>query len=246
MWSWIHRLGAPKRSFFLCRRYRPWFGCLSFALFAFGLYEALWVAPPDYQQGEVYRVLFIHVPCAVLSLACYMVMTLSEVFAYIWSLTIAGIIARVLAPLGLLFTGLTLITGSLWGRPTWGTYWIWDARLTSELILGFIYLGVIGLRSALPKTTQAQRIMAVLTCIGAVNIPIIHYSVQWWHTLHQGATLLRWGTPQMDVSMLPALLLCLGAFITFAIWWAMSECERELLLLKRDTQWVKEWLERRV
>jgi len=245
MWAWVHRLGAPERSFSICERYKPWLGWLSLLLFCVAAYEALWVVPADYQQGDAYRVLFIHVPCAMLSLGCYAAMTVAEVVAYVWGLTIASIVSRLLAPLGLVLTCLTLMTGSLWGRPTWGTYWIWDARLTSELILGFIYLGIIALRGALPNTRAAERIIGLLTCIGAINLPIIHYSVQWWHTLHQGATVLRLGKPNMAPEMLPPLFFFIVAFVSFAAWWVMTHAQRALLIAKCDTQWVNAWLKRK-
>jgi heme exporter protein C len=205
-----------------------------------GLYYSLWVAPPDYQQGESYRIMFIHVPAAWMSMFVYMVMAISGGIGLIWRIKLAEVIAASSAPLGASFTFLALVTGSLWGKPMWGTWWVWDARLTSELILLFLYLGVMALNSAIDDKRTAARASAVLALVGVVNIPIIHYSVEWWNTLHQGPTVTKFDAPSIHISMLIPLLLMAIAFKLYYLTVVLMRARCEVLERERNTGWVQE------
>jgi heme exporter protein C len=195
-------------------------------------------------MGDSYRIIFIHVPSAWLSLLLYVSMAFAGAFALIWKVKMADVVATACAVVGASFTFLTLVTGSLWGKPTWFTWWVWDARLTSELILLFLYLGVIGLRSAFEEPADGARACSVLSLVGVVNIPIIHYSVQWWHTLHQGPTVAKLGTPSIDPSMLKPLLIMALAFTLFAAYAVLMRARCELLMRERQSQWVRELVTR--
>src|SRR3990167_2007799 len=168
------KIVSPPICYGLCRLIQPWAMTLCLLAFMGGLIDALYLAPLDYQQGDVYRILFLHVPAAILSLVIYLVMSIAVIVHFVWKIKVADIFAKVCAPLGVLFTMITLITGAVWGKPTWGTFWIWDARLTSELILLFIYFGIIAVRSAIPEPLLAARASGLMTLVGVVNIPIIH------------------------------------------------------------------------
>lgn len=208
--------------------------------FALGLYYGLWRAPADYQQGDAYRIMFIHVPAAMCSLSCYGLIALSSAIFLIWRTKISDMVAKAAVPVGLCFTALALVTGSLWGKPMWGTYWIWDARLTSELILLFLYLGLYAVRAAIPNQAQAEKVAAVVALVGAIDLPIIHYSVNWWHSLHQGSTLLGFHRPTLATEMLIPLLLMIGAFISYMIAMVLLRASNELLWRERNCQWVRE------
>ena len=184
---------------------------------AVGLYLSLFVAPADYQQGEMVRIMFIHVPFAWLSMACFGVMAVAALGTLVWRHPLADVIGKSAAPIGAAFTFLALVTGSLWGKPTWGTYWVWDARLTSVLILFIIYLGLIALWQAVEDPGKAARAAAILTLVGSVNLPIIKFSVEWWNTLHQGESIFRAGGPTIDPSMLwPLLVMTVAMTVLFA------------------------------
>ncbi len=198
--------------FRLAGRLAPWLGGLCLISLALGLYLGLVVAPADYEQGDSYRIIFIHVPAAWMSMFVYMVMASSSAIFLIWRLKIADIVASASAPIGAAFTVVALITGSFWGKPMWGTWWIWDARLTSELLLLFLYLGYMALRGAFDSPQTAARAAGILAVVGVVNIPIIHFSVEWWNTLHQPATITKFDKPSMHISMLRPLLLMVLAF----------------------------------
>lgn len=183
-------------------------------LSAVGLYAAFALAPADYQQGETVRIMYIHVPAAWLSMACYGLMALSSIGTLVWRHPLADVSARAMAPIGAAFTIICLITGSLWGRPMWGTWWVWDARLTSVLVLFLIYCGILALWNAFEDPARAGRAAAVMTLVGAINLPIIKFSVDWWNTLHQPASVFRMGGPTIDKSMLwPLLLVAIGMTI---------------------------------
>lgn len=213
--------------------------------FAYGLVGGLWQAPADYQQGDAYRVIFIHVPAAAWSLGIYVMMSSAALVYLIWKIKIADIVAKLSAPIGASFTLLALITGSIWGKPTWGTWWIWDARLTSELILLFIYGGIIALRSAIPEPPLASQVSNILTLVGLVNIPIIHYSVDWWQTLHQGATILKLSAPSIATSMLYPLLAMLIAFFLYYLLVLLMGLRYELLKREQQTHWVQQLLKQK-
>ncbi len=242
MWSFFHRLASPKHFYQFAGRLIPWLGWSTLVLFLIGIYLGLFVAPTDYQQGESYRIIYIHVPAAWMSMFVYMVMAISGGIGLIWKMKMADVVASSAAPLGAAFTILALVTGSLWGKPMWGTWWIWDARLTSELILLFLYLGFIALQSAIEDRRTAANACAVLALVGVVNIPIIHYSVEWWNTLHQGATVTRFDKPAMATSMLIPLL---TMFLAFKLYFGLTLLMRarvEILERERDTTWMKEMI----
>ncbi len=239
MWSFFHRLASPKHFYQFAGRLIPWLGWSTLILFIIGIYLGLFVAPTDYQQGESYRIIYIHVPAAWMSMFVYMVMATAGGIGLIWKMKMADIVASSAAPLGAAFTILALVTGSLWGKPMWGTWWIWDARLTSELILLFLYLGFIALQSAIEDRRTAANACAVLALVGVVNIPIIHYSVEWWNTLHQGATVTRFDKPAMATSMLIPLLTMFLAFKLYFGLTLMMRARVEILERERDTTWIK-------
>ena len=213
-WFWY---ASPQTFYPLAGRMAPWFASAAFLLAVAGLYVGLVVAPTDAQQGEVYRVIYIHVPAAWMSMFIYVVMAFWAALGLAFSTRLSGMMASALAPTGALFTAIALWTGSLWGRPTWGTYWVWDARLTSELILLFLYLGFIALQAAIDDPRRADRAGALLAIVGAVNIPIIHYSVVWWNSLHQGASVSVTRAPTMAAQMLTGMLLMALAFWMYSI-----------------------------
>ena len=208
-----------------------------------GLYLGLVVAPPDYQQGESYRIIFIHVPSAWMSLFIYVVMAGSSAIGLIWRIKLAEVIAISSAPIGASFTFLALATGSLWGKPMWGTWWVWDARLTSELLLLFLYLGVIALYNAVEDKRTAARAAGILAIVGVVNIPIIHYSVEWWNTLHQGPTVTKFDAPSIHLSMLIPLLLMALAFKLYYVVLVLLRSRCEVLQRERNSKWVQELVE---
>ena len=238
-WVWLHRFGSPEYCYRFSERWGPRAGACAGILFMAGLYLGLVVAPPDYQMGNSYRIIFIHVPNAWMSLFAYTVMAASAAAGLIWKMKMGYSIARSCAPLGAAFTLCALITGSLWGKPTWGTYWIWDARLTSELILLFLYLGFMALDSAIENRRTAAQASAILAIVGLINIPIIHYSVEWWNTLHQGSTVLRMEGPSMDTGMLVPLLVMFIAINFYFVSGLCSRIQCELLDSERRTAWVR-------
>ena len=214
--AFLHRFSSPKLFHQSTGRFVPWLLAGFLASAIVGIYHGLWVAPPDYEQGESYRIIYVHVPAAWLSMFVYMVMAVSSAIFLIWRIKLADVIALASAPLGAAFTALALATGSIWGKPMWGTWWQWDARLTSELVLLFLYLGYIALRAAIEDRQAASRAGAVLALVGVVNIPIIHYSVEWWNTLHQGSTITRFDKPAMAPEMLwPLLLMAISYKLLF-------------------------------
>jgi heme exporter protein C len=190
----------------------PWLTGLTVILFAVGLYMAFFVAPPDYQQGQTVKIMFIHVPSAWLAMMGYTLIAISSLGSLIWRHPLADVSAKAAAPIGAAFTALALVTGSLWGKPMWGTYWVWDARLTSVLVLFFLYLGLIALWQAIDEPSRAGRAAAILALVGSVNVPIIKFSVDWWNTLHQPASLARLDAPAIHPSILTPLLVMAAAF----------------------------------
>ena len=190
----------------------PWLGGVTLILLAVGLYLSLFVAPPDYQQGETVKIMFIHVPSAWLAMFGYMLIAASALGTLIWRHPLADVAAKTAAPIGATFTFIALVTGSLWGKPMWGTYWVWDARLTSVLVLFLLYLGLIALWHAIEEPGRAGRAAAILALVGAVNVPIIHFSVVWWNTLHQPASVFRLGGPTIDPALLTPLFVMAIAF----------------------------------
>lgn len=244
-WTFFHRLASPRYFYALAGRIIPWLGWATGLLMVAGLYDGLWLAPPDYQQGDSYRIMFIHVPAAWMSLFVYLVMAGAGVIGLVWRIKLAEVMAKSCAPIGASFTFLALCTGSLWGKPMWGTYWVWDARLTSELILLFLYLGYIALESAIEDRRTAARAAAVLALVGVVNIPIIHYSVVWWHTLHQGPTVFKIGGPSISTDMLVPLLIMVLAFNLFFFTTVLMRARAEVLEREADSAWAQEAVDTR-
>ena len=243
MWTWFHRLASPPTFFRLAERFAPWLGLAAAALLAYGIAGGLLLAPADYQQGEAFRIIYVHVPAAALSLSIYILMAAAGAIAVIWRIKLAECVLVSAAPVGASFTVLALITGMLWGKPMWGAYWVWDARLTSELILLFLYAGVIGLNQAIEDPRAAARACGLLALIGVINVPIVHYSVEWWNSLHQGSTILKLGKPNMSADMArPLYASLLGAYF-FMGFVLLRRVQNELLLRERGTAWVKERLE---
>ncbi len=205
------RFASPRQAFALAGRLRgPLLG-LAALLWLAGLWVGLGVAPTDHQQGEVYRIIFIHVPAAWLSMVVYLAMAFWAALGWVLNTRVSFVMVRALAPSGALLTALALLTGALWGQPTWGSWWVWDARLTSELLLLFLYLGVLALQSAIEDERRADRAVALLALVGALNVPVIYFSVRWWNTLHQGASIKLDAAPSMAGLMLLGLLLCTAA-----------------------------------
>ncbi len=219
----------PNRFLRLARAVRPWAAALTLILAAVGLYLALVASPRDYQQGESVRIMYIHVPAAWMALFCYTVMAVSSAVALIWRHPLADIAAKSTAPVGAAFTFLALVTGSLWGKPMWGTWWVWDARLTSVLVLFFLYLGYMALSNAFDDATRGAKAAAVLALVGFVNVPIIKFSVDWWNTLHQPASVLRIGGPAIHSSMLTPLLIMALAFKLYYVWVLLTRMEGEIV-----------------
>jgi heme exporter protein C len=240
MYLWFHKLGSPPHFYRIAGKWIPWLTGIFLTLLVAGLYGGLILAPPDYQQGESYRIIFVHVPSAWMSLFIYVTMAVCGAVVIIWRMKLAEVVLISSAPIGASFTFLALVTGSLWGKPMWGTYWVWDARLTSELILLFLYLGVIGLHNAIEDKRTAARAVAILALVGVVNIPIIHYSVEWWHSLHQGATVTKFDKPSIHWSMLLPLLLMALAFQVYYALALFHRCRAEILRRERNSKWVEE------
>lgn len=240
MWTWFHRLTSPPSFFRFADRTAPWVGAAAALLIGYGLVAGLWIAPKDYQQGDAFRIIYVHVPAAAASLSFYVLMAVAGAVALIWRMKLAECAIVAIAPVGASFTVLALGTGMLWGKPMWGTYWVWDARLTSELVLLFLYLGVIGLHQAFADPRAAARACALLAIVGVVNVPIVKYSVDWWNSLHQTSTILKLGKPTITPDMgYPLYASLLGVYLlaTYAI---LRRTQNEVLLRERQTTWVRE------
>lgn len=235
----IHHFTSPKYFYLIANKLIPILAIICVILFCYGLIGGLFLAPPDYQQGDGFRIIYVHVPSAFLSMTVYMIMACAAVVSLIWRIKLADIVISASANLGAWFTALALITGSIWGKPMWGTWWVWDARLTSELILLFIYLGIIALRSAIIDREQAARAVAILILVGVVNIPIIHFSVVWWNTLHQGASLSLFSKPTIAASMLYPLIAMIFAFLFYYGVALLMNMRCEILERESKSSWVQ-------
>ena len=236
------KYSSPASFYPLAGLMAPWFGAASAILAVVGLYVGFFVAPTDYQQGESYRIIFIHVPAAWMAMFAYLVMAGWCAVSLIWNTRLSSMMAQAIAPTGAMFAFISLWTGAFWGRPTWGTYWVWDARLTSTLILLFLYLGYIALRAAIDDPRRADRASALLALVGAVNVPIIYFSVKWWNTLHQGASVSLTSSPKMAQTMLAAMLI-----MAFAAWFytiAVALVRVRSIILEREAH--TEWAQRTV
>jgi len=232
------RYASPQAFYPLAGKLIPVLWVAAVALLALGLVAGFFIAPTDHQQGDAYRIIFVHVPAAWLSMLIYLAMAFWAAVGLVLNTRLSSMMARALAPTGAMFTFLALWTGALWGRPTWGAWWVWDARLTSELILLFLYVGFMALQSTIEEPRRADRAGAVLALVGVVNVPVIYFSVQWWNTLHQGASISLRSAPLMSSSMLVGMLVCaLGAWAyTFAA--ALTRLRCIVLERERHTEWV--------
>jgi heme exporter protein C len=237
--NWF-KYAAPQRFYALSGRLIPY--CVAVAVIAtiVGLTIGLLIAPSDHQQGESYRIIFIHVPAAWMSMVIYLAVAFWAAIGLIFNARLASMFALALAPTGALMTFIALWTGSLWGKPTWGTYWVWDARLTSELILLFLYLGFLSLHASIEDTRKADRSAAVLAIVGVVNIPIIYFSVKWWNTLHQGASVSLTKAPTMATQMLTGMLIMTVAFWAYSFALSFYRCRTLILERERHTAWAQE------
>ncbi|MBB5208328.1 heme ABC transporter permease [Chiayiivirga flava] len=237
---WFHQFGSPPVFHAVAGRWAPWLYLVATPLLLWGMYAGLFSVPADYQQGDSYRILFVHVPSAWMSLFIYGVMGVNAFIALVWRIKISETLAMCCAPIGAAFTLVTLITGAVWGKPMWGTWWTWDARLTSELVLLFLYLGVIGLYAAIEDRRAAARAACFLALIGVVNVPIVHFSVEWWNTLHQGATIRLFRESTMHSSMIAPLLA-----MTFGtkLWFVASLLARTRVAML-DLESGKDWARR--
>jgi heme exporter protein C len=243
-WTFFHKLGSPKWFYDISGRWLPWFAVAAVVLLAAGSVWGLFFAPQDYQQGNSFRIIYIHVPAAFVAQSCYIMLAVAGIVSLVWRMKLADVALKCAAPIGAWMTFVALLTGAIWGKPTWGTYWVWDARLTSMLILLFLYFGIIALGQAISNRDTAAKAVAVLAIVGTVNIPIIKYSVDWWNTLHQPATFKLTEKPAMPVEMwLPLLLMVLGFYALFTVSLFMR-MRLEVLRREHKTRWVRDVLEK--
>jgi len=236
---WFHQLGSPPTFDRFAARWAPWAYGAAVLVMAYGIWAALLQVPADYQQGDSFRILYIHVPSAWMSMAVYVLMALYAAIALIWRIKLCEILAMACAPIGATFTLITLATGSIWGKPMWGTWWDWDPRLTTELILLFLYLGVIGLYHAIDDRRAAARAAGLLAIVGVVLLPVIRYSVVWWNSLHQGQTIRLLGESTIDVSMLPPLIAMLVGTKLWFIGSLLNRARADNLRREFAKDWVK-------
>lgn len=236
----LFTFSSPPRFYWLTGKLIPWLWIATIALSVAGLYIGFFQAPTDATQGDSYRVIFIHVPAAWMSMLLYLAMAFWAAIGWAFNARLASMVARAIAPTGAMFTFLALWTGAFWGKPTWGAWWVWDARLTSELILLFLYLGFLALVNAIDDTRRADQAGALLAVVGAVNVPIIYFSVKWWNTLHQGATISMTAAPKMAHTMLTAMLLMTFAFWAYAFAVVFMRARAIVVEREQHTEWVSE------
>ncbi len=238
------KYSAPANFYPLAGRMIPWFAGAAAVLTVVGLYIGFFVAPTDYQQGEAYRIIYIHVPAAWMAMFAYLVMAGWCAVSLIWNTRLAAMMAEALAPTGAMFAFVSLWTGAFWGRPTWGAYWVWDARLTSTLILLFLYLGYIALRAAIDDPRRADRASALLALVGVINVPIIYFSVKWWNTLHQGASVSMTSSPKMAQAMLASMLILAFAAWFYTIAVTLARVRAIVLVREAHTEWVRDLMKK--
>lgn len=242
MWKLLYQLASPKSFYHMSDRILRVIAIPQYVLLIAGLFAGLFFSPQDYQQGNMVRLIYLHVPTAFLSVMLYSCMAFCAVLLLVWRIKLAGIFLISIARIGAIMTILALITGAIWGKPMWGTWWIWDARLTSELILFFLYLAILTLNSSFEHKQNADKIIAIVTLVGLIDLPIIHFSVYWWNTLHQGATLTLFAKPKIHSSMLYPLLLVLVGLGLYCFSTILMRTRQELLWRERKQHWVKELL----
>jgi len=240
MWAFINKLRSPKWFYAISERLLPWFWVAAAALILVGSVWGLAFAPADYQQGNSFRIIYVHVPAAFLAQSIFVSMAVCGLVYMVWKIKVADMVAAMVAPLGAAMTFISLFSGAVWGVPTWGTWWMWDARLTSMLILFFLYLGVIALRGAFASRDSASRAASVLAMVGVINIPIIKYSVDWWYTLHQPATFTVTGRVGMPMEMWAPLLIMVLGFYSFFIAVTLMRTRSEILRRESNKRWVRE------
>ena len=238
--NWF-KFSSPATFYPLAGRMIPWFSAAAIVLTVIGLYLSFFVAPTDYKQGEGYRIIFIHVPAAWMSMFIYLVLAGWSALGLAFNTRLSAMMATALAPTGAMFTFVALWTGAFWGKPMWGTWWVWDARLTSELILLFLYIGFIALQASIDDVRRADKAGAILALVGVVNIPIIYFSVKWWNTLHQGASISMKGS-SMGSTMLLTMLIMALAFWAYAIAIALVRVRCVILERERNTGWVQQMM----
>lgn len=240
MWAFFHKLGSPRWFYQISGAWLPWLAALAIGLLLLGSVWGLAFAPTDYKQGDSYRIIYVHVPASAIALIGYLLMAVAAAISLIWRMKLAEVVMKCAAPIGAGMTLISLFSGSLWGKPTWGTYWVWDARLTSMLILLFLYLGVMALYEAFEDSISANKACAVLALVGSVNVPIIYWSVEWWNSLHQPATLKLTEKPSMHPDMLiPLLIMIVGFYLLYAVL-LLLHSRSEILYRERNTKWVKQ------
>ena len=239
-----YRYASPGKFYPVASKMIPWFATAAAILFIIGLYVGLFLAPRDFQQGEAYRVLFIHVPAAWMGMLLYILMAIYAGIGWAFNARLSSMMASSLSITGAMFTFLSLVTGSMWGKPTWGTWWVWDARTTSTLILLFLYIGFVSLQSAIDDPRRADRAGAVLALVGVINVPIIYFSVQWWNTLHQGATIRLVDKPTIAAPMLGAMLIMLAACWLYSIAVVLTRLCCAIIERERGVGWREEALTR--
>lgn len=240
MWKWLHTYAKPENTYHLCNKLLAWFWLPAIVILFIGTAWGLAFAPQDYQQGDAFRIIYIHVPSAILSMGVYVGMATAAFVGLVWQWRTAYMSMIAMAPVGALMTFIALFTGAAWGKPMWGTWWVWDARLTSELILLFLYLGVIALYSAFDDKQQAGKAAGVMAIVGVVNIPIIHFSVEWWNTLHQGATISKFAKPSIEAAMLWPLMTNLLGFSLFVAGLVTLRLRNEIVRREIHRPWVKQ------
>jgi heme exporter protein C len=236
----ISKIANLKFFYTRTRRISFFISSITLILFCIGVYWGLFIAPADYLQGDSYRIMYVHVPAAWLSLQTYMIMALTGFIALVWKIKIMEIASIQCAPIGAIFTIIALVTGMVWGKPTWGTYWVWDARLTSELILLFLYIGIMVLYSAYSDKRQAIKMTSLLAIIGLINIPIIHYSVEWWNTLHQGPTVTKFEKPSAHITMLLPLLYMFFVFNMYFLSILIKRMRLGIYLREKNNKWMED------
>jgi heme exporter protein C len=241
-WTWFHKFGSPPHVYRIAGRLMPWFAWPAGVLIVAALYAGLVLAPPDYQQGDGFRIIYVHAPSAWLSVMIYGVMASAAAVGLIWRMKVAHAVAASCAGIGAWFTAVSLATGMLWGKPMWGTYWVWDPRLTAQLILLLLYLGYMGLRSGIDDLGRADRASAVLAIVGVINIPIIRYSVDWWNSIHQTPSVMKMERPSMPFDMLAPLLMMLLGFTLYFAAVMLVRLRAEILRRERTASWVREAL----
>ena len=239
MWRWLHPYAKPEATYRLVDKLLPWFAGLTVVSLLVGMVWGLAFAPSDYQQGDSYRIIYLHVPAAIFSMGAYFGMAICGAIALIWQIKTAEWALPAIAPVGAAMTAIALFTGAIWGKPMWGTWWVWDARLTSELILLFLYVGVMALYAAFDDARTGAKAASILAIVGVVNLPIIHYSVEWWNTLHQGATITKLERPSIATSMLWPLLISLLGFMLLTATLVLMRYKNQLLKHELNRPWAQ-------